>query len=376
MKNLLIASDRFLPEKNGLVRFLEEIIPLMENRYNISLLVPHRKENGFKIGNGNVNTIKIPSFNFKIADYAPTKPKLNLIKNAIKSAEIVWINSCGAIGLLSMHYAKKYKKPIYIYTHCQEWDLVTQSIKVPEYIGKLYRRITLHALRRYYNSSAAILVPSMKIKERLSELGFNSKKVIVPLGIDSNRFRPASGKEKLSAKRKLKLEKKYVIGYTGRIALEKDLHTLYKAFRKLKKELKREIALLIVGDGPEKYKKIFNNDVIITGNVDNVEDYLKAMDVFVLPSLTETSSLATMEAMACGLPIIATDVGSVSSYLKENHNGLFFQRKNVEDLVSKLCNLIFNQDLSKSLSLNAQETIKYLNWTTTADLIDEQFKNS
>ncbi len=80
MKNLLIASDRFLPEKNGLVRFLEEIIPLIEHKYNISLLVPNRGDEGLKLGTGNFNTIKIPAYRFQVGDYSPAKPKLGLIK--------------------------------------------------------------------------------------------------------------------------------------------------------------------------------------------------------------------------------------------------------------------------------------------------------
>ena len=81
----------------------------------------------------------------------------------------------------------------------------------------------------------------------------------------------------------------------------------------------------MVGDGTKKqvkeFKKIKNCKV--TGFVPDVHEYLKAMDIFVMPSLTETTSLATLEAMACGLPVIATKVGYIKNYLVRNHNGLF-----------------------------------------------------
>lgn len=375
MKNLLIASDRFLPERNGLVRFLEEIVPLIENKYNVSLLVPNRsRKTEFKIGNGNVKTIKIPTFGLKIADYFPSIPRFNLIKKAVKGAEIVWINSSGVIGVLSMHYAKKYRKPTYVYTHCQDWELVHQSIRVPKYIGLLFKRITLFGLKHYFKRFNAIMVPSAAIKDRMSDLGFVTEKIVIPPGIDLGKFRPFTEKEKAAAKQKLNLENKFVLGYAGRIAREKNLKTLYEAFNILKSELKKDIALLLIGDGPKKHKKLLKNDAVITGNVSDVTEYLKAIDIFVLPSLTETSSLATMEAMACGLPVVTSRVGSIPSYIKDLRNGVFFEKNNVNDLVGKLCLMIFNKDLCAELGNNAHLSMKSLDWKTTADLINKEFE--
>jgi glycosyltransferase involved in cell wall biosynthesis len=373
MKNLLIASDRFLPEKNGLVRFLQEIIPFMQHKYNISLLIPqtNRSENTSRIDLQKINTIDLPTYNFQVADYTPVKPKIGMIKKAIRNAEIVWINSCGIIGLTSLHYAKKYNKPTYIYTHCQDWDLVHQSIRVPRHIGKIFRKIALTVLRRYYNR-ATLMIPSALLGEKLSHLGFSSEKIIVPLGIDRKKFKPATEKEKLAAKQRINLKNKYVIGYIGRLALEKDLATLNKAFKILKKEIKKDVSLLLIGDGPDKHKKTFGKDIRITGYVDDVHEYLKAVDIFVLPSLTETSSLATMEAMACGIPVITTKVGSIPNYIKDMENGLFFETGDVNDLVSKMFTLIINKEMHKSISRNAHETMKNQDWENTASLIDKE----
>ncbi|MBW2987244.1 glycosyltransferase [Candidatus Woesearchaeota archaeon] len=375
MKNLLIASDRFLPEKNGLVRFLQEIIPFMQNKYNISLLIPKtdKFENNTGIDLEKIKTIDLPTHKFQVADYTPPKLKLSKIKNAIRNAEIVWINSCGIIGLTSLHYAKKYNKPTYVYTHCQDWDLVHQSIKVPRYIGKIFRKIALFVLKRYYNRST-LMVPSTLLGEKLSNLGFNSEKIVVPLGIDKNKFRPATENEKFIAKQRLKLDNKLVIGYIGRIALEKDLATLNDAFKILKKELKKDISLMLIGDGPGKHKRIFEKDILITGYVENVHEYLKAVDIFVLPSLTETSSLATMEAMASGIPVVTTKVGSIPNYIKDMDNGLFFEAGDANDLVSKLFTLIINKEMYNSISKNAHETMKDLNWENTASLIDKELE--
>jgi glycosyltransferase involved in cell wall biosynthesis len=89
------------------------------------------------------------------------------------------------------------------------------------------------------------------------------------------------------------------------------------------------------------------------------------MDVFVLPSLTETSSLSTMEAMACKLPVIVTDVGNISSYVLDGHNGFIIQKRDSETLSWHLRHLM-DRELRRVFGRNGRETIrKCRNWSQT-----------
>jgi len=111
---------------------------------------------------------------------------------------------------------------------------------------------------------------------------------------------------------------------------------------------------------------------MLPGSVDNVVDYLQAMDVFVLPSLTETSSLATMEAMACELPVVTTKVGFVKEYIREKHNGMFFPFKNSLVLSMKIEMLLENPELRAELGRNARKTIvESFSWEKTKERISE-----
>ena len=83
------------------------------------------------------------------------------------------------------------------------------------------------------------------------------------------------------------------------------------------------------------------------------------MDVFVMPSSTETTSLATLEAMSCGLPVIATKVGFIKSYLNKNHNGIFIPRDNPAVLALKIKMLLDDTSLCTQLGQNARKTIVY-----------------
>src|SRR3989338_6191704 len=96
------------------------------------------------------------------------------------------------------------------------------------------------------------------------------------------------------------------------------------------------------------------------------------MDIYVLPSLTETTSLSTMEAMSCGIAVISTKVGYVQHYIEDRHNGLFFPVRNSYVLKLKIEQLLAEDDTRKRLGDNARKTIiKSFSWNKTVEDIDK-----
>ncbi|MEK6900693.1 MAG: glycosyltransferase family 4 protein, partial [Nanoarchaeota archaeon] len=74
---------------------------------------------------------------------------------------------------------------------------------------------------------------------------------------------------------------------------------------------------------------------------------------------TETTSLATLEAMSSGLPVITTRVGFIKSYVSKNHNGIFFPRNNSTMLSVKIAKLLKDKELRDRLGQNARKTVAY-----------------
>ena len=94
------------------------------------------------------------------------------------------------------------------------------------------------------------------------------------------------------------------------------------------------------------------------------------MDIYVLPSLTETSSISTMEAMSCGLAVVSTKVGYVQKYIKEKVNGMFFPMQNYFVLSMKLEWLLENKKLREMLGKNARKTaVEKFSWERTVERI-------
>jgi glycosyltransferase involved in cell wall biosynthesis len=283
----------------------------------------------------------------------------------------VFSQTIGPIGFLAITAARKNKKKVVSFIHSIEWELVTRAMGLT-LLKKYLSKVTKSVVRRIYKKSNLLIVPAESIGEMLSWQKINTKKKVIHLGVDTRKFIPPTSKSE--AKKHIGLDPEvFVIGQHGRIGREKDLPTLLRAFIIVKKTYPKTI-LLIIGEGVESIKKklIQVDGVILPGATNNVVPYLQAMDIYCLPSLTETTSLATLEAMACGVPVIATKVGFVRDYIKPQVNGLFFKEKNSYDLARQIMFLIREDILRKKISLEARKTVeKKFNWDKTAKEIEE-----
>ncbi len=368
-KNLLIATDNFLPRWDGISRFLLEIIPPLSKKYRITVIAP--KFPGKYENILNIKLIRFPLGRITFGDYTVCVVNKRTIKREVKNTDVIFSQTIGPIGDTTIKIAKKYQKPIVAYTHSVEWELVPNSIK-NTLLKTPVNILTKLIAKRLYNKCNLLLVPSLEIAEILSWQGIKTKKKIVSLGTDSNKFVPPQNKAK--AKERLKIDpKNIVIGFTGRLGREKDLPTLYRAFRRLEKRYPN-LVLLLVGKGVEDLKRLFKKrkNIILIEYTNNILPYLQAMDIYVLPSLTETTSISTLEAMSTSLPVIVTPVGSLPGYIKNNYNGMFFPKKEPYFLEKKLIRLIQNPELRKKLGENARKTvIEKFSWENAIKGIEE-----
>ncbi|MBT7296424.1 glycosyltransferase family 4 protein, partial [Candidatus Woesearchaeota archaeon] len=213
---------------------------------------------------------------------------------------------------------------------------------------------------------------SKETENILVKQNINTPKRILHLGTNTNEFIPNKNIKK--QKIKMKYDKNdFIIGYCGRISYEKDLLTLFEAYKDIKDSYPdHSIKLLIVGGGDKQLiEKIKQKDIFITGFVNNVIDYYQIMDIFVLPSLTETSSISTMEAMSCEIPVITTRVGFLNTYIKDGENGLHFKTKDKFELIEKLRLLIEDEKYRKKLSKNGRKTIvESYSWKETTSKLN------
>ena len=132
------------------------------------------------------------------------------------------------------------------------------------------------------------------------------------------------------------------------------------------------ICLTIVGDGPEKTelrktteKYNMESYVIFTGDVEDVEKYLSESDIFILPSIYEGLPLSILEAMASGLPVIASNVGGIPDIVKEN--GILVSVNDVNGLIKAAQKLIDSPILRQEMSSCSLALVKQFDISIIAE---------
>ena len=174
-----------------------------------------------------------------------------------------------------------------------------------------------------------------------------SKLTYIPNGIDTDRFRPGLCSD---------LRQKFcatpdttVFGFLGHLRPEKTVDVLIQAFAKAHLS---DAVLILVGDGPcrpqlETLARDLGvaNDVYFAGHTDDPQPYLSAFDVVALSSATEQMPLCVLEAMACGLPVISTDVGDCAEMLGTRTAPVITPRSDVAAYSTCLSTLAQRPDL-------------------------------
>ena len=357
-QKLLLVSDTFHPQVDGTVIFLDEFLRRAKDSFDISVLVPRFTEKSSHTP-PSVSYLDISSILKPLPAYPSIKisfKNLRKIQQAVHDADIVFIQGPALASFLAMYYGHRYGKRTVAYTHVLSWELFEKSASpLLGIFTPLLKKMCLF----FYNYCDEVLVPYQELKERLQREGMHCPITVARLGVDITRFSPST--DKRLRKRALGISNSaFVVGYVGRISPEKNVQVLRKAFLRLV-NAGENVHLLLVGDGAPEQREEFNSlpRCTVTGFVHNVQDYLKAMDVFVMPSLTETTSLATLEAMSCGVPVIVTKVGFMKKYVTRDYNGLFFPKGDASTLATKIEKLRQDKTLRERFGSNARKTVAY-----------------
>lgn len=196
-----------------------------------------------------------------------------------------------------------------------------------------------------------------QVKKKLKWLYREKKVRVISNGINLELYKPGEKPQ----------DKTMVIGMQSRIVRIKDHNTLIKAFALLKEEFKSagfNLKLRIAGDGDLKEGLVvfakelgLSDDVEFTGMIPEKElvDFLQSLDIYVHASFGETMSTSIMQAMACKLPIIASDVNGINNMITDQQTGLLVPPENIEMLAAAMSLLIRDEQLREAYSDKAYD---------------------
>ena len=197
-----------------------------------------------------------------------------------------------------------------------------------------------------------------QVSAEFVDIGVPPERIVhIPNGVDADQAEP---------KTDYALRHQLTVTFMGRLHAQKGLDVLLLAFQQVRQELPQfSWRLRLIGAGERRaqleamaHRLAIGGAVEFLGQVDDPWPFLSQSDIFVLPSRSEGMSNALLEAMACGLPCIATDIGGNNEVIAHLGNGLLVQPDGCEDLASALALLATDRKLRETLGQEALRTVE------------------
>jgi len=226
-------------------------------------------------------------------------------------------------------------------------------------------------VRLIWTHASFVVSNSQGLKNLATKTNQRQEIIVIPNGIDTNQFQP-----RLETSSR---DNNFKILCVSRITERKGIKYLIKATR----YLPEKAILEIIGEGNEKEKldKLADDlkledriNFLGLDNHDDLPEIYSQADIFVLPSLNEGMSNTILEALASGLPIIATDTGGTKELLTDGKNGFIIKMKDSQDISEKIKRLIINKDLLVTMGRVSRKVAENFSWQKVADRYLELYK--
>ena len=341
---MLVISNMYPNKKNPsygifVKRFCDEL-DVLKKKYDLAFMT--------KSNNKIEKTIKYIFF------YITT-----FLKILIKHYDMIYIHYASHSSLPVIMASKFKKIKIYVNVHGSD---VNPENKNKEKFQKYTKKIL--------QLSEKIIVPSEYFYELIvDKYKLDKKKIIVypSAGISSSEFFELNKKDIENEKSKMNIDfDKKVFAFVGRITRGKGWDIYLNCIRELKLNNKKSVNI-IAGDGPDKEKMLtkikefgLEKDVIILPLLSQPEllKIYNIIDALIFPTRGESLGLVAIEAMACGTPVIASDISAPKYYIKNDFNGYKFDCENYIEMYNILVKFIDNNYKKNKLSSGAKQTSK------------------
>jgi glycosyltransferase involved in cell wall biosynthesis len=233
-----------------------------------------------------------------------------------------------------------------------------------QYYGLKYLEPAARAImRRYYRRCDAIVVPAESTAAILRAQRMNDDISLWSRGVDREQFNPE--RRNLEWRRGHGIQDdEMVVAFLGRLVLEKGLDVFSDAIDAARKK-GASLKVLAIGDGPARdYFRERLPDAIFTGQLTGTElaTALASSDVFLNPSITETFGNVTLEAMACGLPVVAAAASGATSLVQDKITGRLSRPGDIDAFADALVDYQRNPELRKKHGEAGLAFAKTMDW--------------
>jgi glycosyltransferase involved in cell wall biosynthesis len=343
---VLIGADTFLPHVNGAARFAERLAAgLVARGHDVHVMAP-------SVGHGNAGTFteviegesmtmhRLPAYRFLPHDWLTfvlpwrSKHYARRVLDEVKP-DVVHIQSHIVIGRGLAREARKRGIPVIATNHVMAENILDFTT-LPDFLDRVLVKLAWADAKRTFALTRAVTTPTRRAADFLeSTIDIHG---VIPISCGIDRTNYTADLEPRDANRIL---------FVGRLTTEKGIDVILRALAQLAPALNATFDVVGGGDQRRNLEQLAEQLGVagrVTFHGHASEEELRALytraSVFAIASIAELQSIATMEAMASGLPVVAANAVALPHLVHDGENGYLFEPGNVDELAARLTDVL------------------------------------
>jgi glycosyltransferase involved in cell wall biosynthesis len=360
---IVIVTEQYPPMLGGVATVTQHLSQdLAEAGHYVCVVAPSEGHFNEHTRHGRVQVYRFASFEWPAYDgqriaFPPVAPLRRLLR-AVRP-DVVHVHSPIVLGNLAQLWASAMHVPVIATNHYMP-ENIAPTLSNDPLLGKSFDSLAYTYLVSFCNRCDYVTAPTATALALLRQHGLRVPSQPVSNGIDVSRFSPKGRDEALRRQLGLPADRPLIL-YIGRLSDEKRVQVLVDALAQL--HVPAHLAIGGIGPSAEALKEHaaslgIVDRVTFLGRVpeDDLVPLYRLGDVFVMPSTAELQSVAALEALAVGLPVVAAHAGALPELVRDGHNGLLFTPDDSAALAEQLTRLVSDDTLRHTMSENAIAT--------------------
>ncbi|GCE24049.1 glycosyltransferase [Dictyobacter kobayashii] len=354
---IMIVTDQYPPMVGGVPNVTHGLAVDFVNRgHQVWVVAPsygtrdvQRMEEGVHVSR--FSSFEWPTYKDLRIPLLPFAPIHKLLKQA--NPDIIHVHSPIVLGNIAQILAPGLHKPIIATNHYLPSNMLSRAILTDPVLGKPLSALTYSYLVYFYNRCQYVTSPTQTALDLLSEHGLHAPSKVISNGIDLNCYAPGPCEPEVIQRLGLPTDRPLII-HVNRLSEEKRIDVLLDAMAKIK--VPAHLALVSTGPAEAALRAQveqlqIQDRVSFLGFVRDADliPLRRSAQLFVIPSEADLQSLAMMEAMACGRPVIAANSYALPELVHHNQNGFLFEPGNSDEMAIHMDRLLADPDLQKRM---------------------------
>ncbi len=378
--HIMIVTDQYPPMIGGVPTVTHDLaVDLVQRGHAVWVAAPsygmrdaRRLEQGVRIYR--YSSFEWPAYKELRIPFLPIMPMRSLLKKS--EPDIIHIHSPAVLGNIAQIVAGGLRKPVIATNHYLPINM-SRSLTSDPLIGKHFSNVTYSYLVNFCNRCEYVTAPTMTALKLLYEHGLHAPARAISNGIDLTKFTPGPPDPAIRERFNLPQDKPLIL-HVNRLSEEKRVNILIDAVAKMhnnahvalvstgpaEQELRAQVADLHVEDRVSFLGYVRDADLLALR---------RSSEFFAIPSEADLQSLATMEAMACGLPVVAANAYALPELVHHNKNGFLFKGGDSTEMAHYMDQLVDDADLRKRMGAESLQIIAKHDRTQVLDQWEELY---